>query len=148
MALKPGLSTAGNFLDQLTGKVPSAPETHALGVALVFHADHELSAFTFAARVAVATPTDIYSAVISAVISAVGTLAGPPHGGANVNVMHLLAQIGTPDRTEEVVGQMLADGKKIPGIGHRVCRTLNPRAVSLREIPRQLAESSGDSKWY
>ena len=144
VALKPGLSTAGNFLDQLTGKVPSAPETHALGVALVFHADHELSAFTFAARVAVATPTDIYSAVISAV----GTLAGPPHGGANVNVMHLLAQIGTPGRTEEAVGQMLADGKKIPGIGHRVCRTLNPRAVSLREMSRQLAESSGDSKWY
>ena len=148
VALKPGLSTAGNFLDQLTGKVPSAPETHALGVALVFHADHELSAFTFAAHVAVATPTDIYSAVISAVISAVGTLAGPPHGGANVNVMHLLAQIGTPDRTEEAVGQMLADGKKTPGIGHWVCRTLNPRAVSLREMSRQLAESSGDSKWY
>ena len=152
VAPKPGLSTAGNFLDQLTGKVPSAPETHSLGVALVFHADHELSAFTFAARVAVATPTDIYSAVTSAVTSAftstVGTLARPPHGGANVNVMHLLAQIGTPGRTEEAVGQMLADGKKIPGIGHRVCRTLNPRAVSLREIPRQLAESSGDSKWY
>ena len=128
--------------------MPSAPETHTLGVALVFHADHELNAFTFAARVAVATPTDMYSAVTNAVTSAVGTLAGPLHSGANVNVMHLLAQIGAPDRAKEVVGQMLAGGKKIPGIGHRVCRALDPHAVSLREISRQLAESSGDPKWY
>ena len=113
-------------------------------MALVLHADHELNASTFAARVTVATLTDMYSAVTSAV----GTLAGPLHGGANVNVMHLLAKIGTPDRAEEIVTQMLAEGKKIPGIGHRVYRALDPRAVSLREMSRQLAESSGDSKWY
>ena len=141
---KPGLSTAGNFLYQLTGKEPSATETHALDVALILHADHELNASTFAARVTIATLTDMYSAVTSAV----GTLAGPLHGGANVNVMHLLAQIGRPDRAEEVVTEMLAEGKKIPGIGHRVYRALDPRAVSLREMSRQLAESSGDMKWY
>ena len=141
---KPGLSTAGSFLYQLTGKEPSATEMHALDVALVLHADHELNASTFAARVTVATLTDMYSAVTSAV----GTLAGPLHGGANVNVMHLLAKIGTPDRAEEIVTQMLAEGKKIPGIGHRVYRALDPRAVSLREMSRQLAESSGDPKWY
>ena len=144
VAPKPGLSTAGSFLYQLTGKEPSETETHALDVALVLHADHELNASTFAARVTVATLTDVYSAVTSAV----GTLAGPLHGGANVNVMHLLAEIGAPDRAEEVVGQMLAEGKKIPGIGHRVYRALDPRAVSLREMSRQLAESSGDTKWY
>jgi len=144
VAPKPGLSTAGNFLYQLTGTEPGATETHALDVALVLHADHELNASTFAARVTVATLTDMYSAVTSAV----GTLAGPLHGGANVNVMHLLEQIGTPDRAEEIVTQMLAEGKKIPGIGHRVYRALDPRAVSLREMSRQLAESSGDAKWY
>ena len=144
VAPKPGLSTAGNFLYQLTGREPSATETHALDVALVLHADHELNASTFAARVTVATLTDMYSAVTSAV----GTLAGPLHGGANVNVMHLLALIETPNRAEEVVTQMLAEGKKIPGIGHRVYRALDPRAVSLREMSRQLAESSGDMKWY
>ncbi len=141
---KAGLSTAGNFLYQLTGTEPSETETHALDVALVLHADHELNASTFAARVTVATLTDMYSAVTSAV----GTLAGPLHGGANVNVMRLLALIGTPDRAEEVVTGMLAEGKKIPGIGHRVYRALDPRAVSLREMSRQLAESSGDTKWY
>ena len=144
VAPKPGLSTAANFLYQLTGKEPSETEAHALDVALVLHADHELNASTFAARVTVATLTDMYSAVTSAV----GTLAGPLHGGANVNVMHLLAKIGTPDRAEEIVTQMLAEGKKIPGIGHRVYRALDPRAVSLREMSRQLAESSGDAKWY
>ena len=144
VAPKTGLSTAGNFLYGLTGAEPGATETHALDVALVLHADHELNASTFAARVTVATLTDMYSAITSAV----GTLAGPLHGGANVNVMHLLEKIGTPDRADEVVTQMLAEGKKVPGIGHRVYRALDPRAVSLREMSRQLAEATGDAKWY
>jgi citrate synthase len=139
-----GLSTAASFLHQLTGNVPSETASHALDVALILHADHELNASTFAARVTVATLTDMYSAVTSAV----GTLAGPLHGGANVNVMNLLEKIGTPDKADAIVAQMLADGKKIPGIGHRVYRALDPRAVSLREMSRQLAETTGDSKWY
>ncbi|MGO8672707.1 MAG: citrate/2-methylcitrate synthase [Capsulimonadaceae bacterium] len=144
VAPKPGLSTAANFLYQLNGIEPGPTAVRALDVALILHADHELNASTFAARVTVATLTDVYSAVTSAV----GTLAGPLHGGANVNVMHLLEKIGTPDNAEPIVAQMLADGKKIPGIGHRVYRALDPRAVSLREMSRQLAESTGDSKWY
>ncbi len=144
IAPKTGLSTAASFLYLLTGKEPSVTEAHALDVALILHADHELNASTFAARVTVATLTDMYSAVTSAV----GTLAGPLHGGANVNVMHLLEKIGTPDKADALVSQMLAEGKKIPGIGHRVYRALDPRAVSLREMSQQLAESSGDSKWY
>ncbi len=144
IAPKAGLSTAGNFLYQLTGTEPDATATHALDVALTLHADHELNASTFSARVTVATLTDMYSAVTSAV----GTLAGPLHGGANVNVMHLLEKIGTPDRAEEIVTAMLAEGQKIPGIGHRVYRALDPRAVSLREMSKQLAESTGDSKWF
>src|SRR6185437_14582134 len=133
-----------NFLYQLTGKEPDATATRALDVALILHADHELNASTFAARVTVATLTDMYSAITSAV----GTLAGPLHGGANVNVMHLLEKIGTPDKADEVVSQMLASGQKIPGIGHRVYRALDPRAVSLREMSRQLAQSSGQPQWY
>ena len=144
IAPKPGLSTAANFLYQLTGKEPTETEAHALDVALILHADHELNASTFAARVTVATLTDLYSGVTSAI----GTLAGPLHGGANVNVMHLLEKIATPDKADVIVSQMLAEGKKIPGIGHRVYRALDPRAVSLREMSKQLAESSGDSKWY
>lgn len=144
VAPKAGLSTAGNFLYQLNGKEPDATQTHALDVALVLHADHELNASTFAARVIAATETDMYSAVTGAI----GALAGPLHGGANVNVMRLLEKIGTPDKVDEIVGDMLANKQKIPGIGHRVYRALDPRAVSLREMSRQLAESTGDPKWY
>lgn len=144
VAPKPGLSTAGNFLYQLTGKEPDAMQAHALDVALVLHADHELNASTFAARVIAATETDMYSAITGAI----GALAGPLHGGANVNVMRLLEKIGTPDKVDEIVGGMLANKQKIPGIGHRVYRALDPRAVSLREMSRQLAESTGDPKWY
>jgi citrate synthase len=141
---QPGLSTAANFLHQLTGSVPDETAAHALDVALILHADHELNASTFAARVTVATLTDMYSAVTSAI----GTLAGPLHGGANVNVMNLLEQIGEPDKADAIVAGMLADGKKIPGIGHRVYRALDPRAVSLREMSRRLAETTGEPKWY
>jgi citrate synthase len=144
IAPKPGLSTAASFLYQLTGREPDQTATRALDVALILHADHELNASTFAARVTVATLTDMYSAITSAV----GTLAGPLHGGANVNVMHLLEKIGTPERADEVVAQMLAAGQKIPGIGHRVYRALDPRAVSLRQMSKQLAETSGQPQWY
>ena len=141
---KSGLSTAANFLYQLTGKEPDATSARALDVALILHADHELNASTFAARVIAATESDMYSAVTGAI----GALAGPLHGGANVNVMRLLEKIGDPDRAEEVVTQMLDAKQKVPGIGHRVYRALDPRAISLREMSRQLAETTGDAKWY
>jgi citrate synthase len=144
IAPKPGLSTAANFLYQLLGHEPDATAARALDVALILHADHELNASTFSARVTVATLADMYSGITSAM----GTLSGPLHGGANVNVMHVLDQIGSPERAESVINGMLSSGKKIPGIGHRVYRTLDPRAVSLREMSRQLAEATGNSRWY
>jgi len=144
IAPKSGLSTAGNFLFQLTGEVPNDVATHALDVALVLHADHELNASTFSARVTIATLTDMYSAITSAV----GTLAGPLHGGANINVMHILEKIGSPENVDQVVSEMMAAGQRVPGIGHRVYKTLDPRAVSLREMSKQLAESTGDDRWY
>lgn len=144
IAPKPGLRTAANFLYMLKGEEPSEIETHALDVALILHADHEINASTFAARVTIATLTDVYSAVVSAI----GALAGPLHGGANTNVMRTLEKIGSADKAEEVVTQMLGSGQKIPGIGHAVYKALDPRAVSLREMSRQLAQSTGDSHWF
>lgn len=144
IAPKPGLRTAANFLYMLKGEEPSEIETHALDVALILHADHEINASTFAARVTIATLTDVYSAVVSAI----GALAGPLHGGANTNVMRTLEKIGSADKAEEVVTQMLGSGQKIPGIGHAVYKALDPRAVSLREMSRQLAQSTNDSHWF
>lgn len=144
IAPKPGLSTAANFLYMLLGHEPDTTAARALDVALILHADHELNASTFSARVTVATQADMYSAITAAV----GTLSGPLHGGANVNVMHLLEKIGTADRADQIVSDMLAAGKKIPGIGHRVYRTLDPRAISLREMSQQLVETTGDERWY
>ncbi|HEX5323242.1 MAG TPA: citrate synthase [Capsulimonadaceae bacterium] len=141
---KPELSIAANFLYMLSGKEPDETMARALDVALILHADHELNASTFAARVTIATLTDMYSAITSAV----GTLAGPLHGGANVQVMHMLEEIGEPERAEEYVTNMLASGKKVMGIGHRVYRTLDPRAASLREMSLQIAQSTGERKWY
>lgn len=139
-----GQSTAWNFLYMLTGDEPDHMSERALDVAMVLHADHELNPSTFAARVTVATLTDMYSAITTAV----GTLAGPLHGGANVEVMRMLEQIGDPREADRFVSEALNNGRKLMGIGHRVYKTLDPRAVSLRYMSRQLAESSGNRKWY
>lgn len=144
IAPKPGLSTAANFLYMLHGEEPNETAERTMDVALILHADHELNASTFAARVTIATLTDVYSAITSAI----GALAGPLHGGANVNVMHLLEKIGTADKAELVVTQMLAAGQKIPGIGHAVYKALDPRAVSLSEMSEKLADATGDRRWF
>ena len=112
----------------LTGKRPSPLEARALDVALVLHADHEFNASTFAARVAAATLTDVHSAIVGAI----GALKGPLHGGANTDVMNLLLEIGqdaTDQKIEEVIRAKLARKEKIPGFGHRVYRTEDPRAT-------------------
>src|SRR5687767_14883593 len=122
IAPDPVLSHAANFLYMLTGERPSALATRAFDVALTLHADHELNASTFAARVAAATLTDIYSAVVAAI----GALKGPLHGGANADVMRLLIEIGPdapPDRIDDVIRGKLSRKVKIPGFGHRVYRT-------------------------
>ena len=139
-----GISHAANFVYMLTGKKPDATAERALDVALILHADHEFNASTFAARVTVATLTDVHSAVTSAI----GTLKGPLHGGANQDVMRMLIDIGETERAETYVKEALASKRKISGFGHRVYRTEDPRATHLRRMSRDLSESSGTRKWF
>jgi citrate synthase len=139
-----GLSLAANFLYTLKGEQPDDIATRTMDVAFVLHADHELNASTFAARVTAATLSDMYSAIVSAI----GTLKGPLHGGANEGVIKNLLEIGTIDRVEQWVKDAFAAKKKIMGFGHRVYRTVDPRATHLVEMSRQLGERTGETKWY
>jgi citrate synthase len=139
------LSHAANFLLQLNGSKPSSTAERALDIALILHADHELNASTFAARVTAATLSDMHSAITSAI----GALKGPLHGGANEAVFRILEEI---DRKKsdpvDHVREMLAQKKKVPGFGHRVYHTEDPRATHLRVMSRDLGRSSGQSQWY
>jgi citrate synthase len=143
----PALGHAANFLYMLTGNRPSALSTRAFDIALVLHADHELNASTFAARVAAATLTDLHSAIVGAI----GALKGPLHGGANADVMRLLIEIGqdaTPERVDEAIRGKLARKVKIPGFGHRVYRTEDPRATHLRRMSEELGKRAGNTRWF
>jgi citrate synthase len=139
------LSHAANFLLMLNGKRPSPTAERALDIALVLHADHELNASTFAARVTAATLSDMHSSITSAI----GALKGPLHGGANEAVFRILSAIDSSgvDPVEHIKG-MLAQKKKVPGFGHRVYHTEDPRATHLRKMSQDLCESSGQAKWY
>jgi citrate synthase len=139
------LSHAGNFLYMLSGEIPSATAQRALDVSLILHADHELNASTFAARVVAATLSDMHSAITAAI----GALKGPLHGGANEAVFHMLQAVDASgaDPVDYVKG-MLAQKKKVPGFGHRVYHTEDPRATHLRSMSRDLGESSGNRKWF
>jgi citrate synthase len=139
------LSHAANFLLQLTGVKPSSTAERALDIALILHADHELNASTFAARVTAATLSDMHSAITSAI----GALKGPLHGGANEAVFRILESIER-EKADPVdyVRNMLAQKKKIPGFGHRVYHTEDPRATHLRGMSRDLCHSSGQPQWY
>jgi len=139
------LSHAANFLLMLNGEAPSATAERAFDMALILHADHELNASTFAARVTAATLSDMHSAVTSAI----GALKGPLHGGANEAVFKILMDIDQAgaDPVEYVKG-LLAQKKKIPGFGHRVYHTEDPRATHLRKMSHDLGESSGNPKWF
>jgi citrate synthase len=143
----PVLGHAANFLYMLSGERPSGLATHAFDVALTLHADHELNASTFAARVAAATLTDIHSAIVGAI----GALKGPLHGGANADVMRLLLEIGKDaplEKAEEIVRAKLARKEKIPGFGHRVYHTEDPRATHLRQMSRDLGQRAGEPQWF
>jgi citrate synthase len=143
----PVLGHAANFLYMLTGERPTALAAHAFDVALVLHADHELNASTFVARVAAATLTDVHSTIVGAI----GALKGPLHGGANADVMRLLLEIGPtapPGRAEEVVRTKLARKEKIPGFGHRVYHTEDPRATHLRQMSKDLGQRAGQPVWF
>jgi citrate synthase len=141
----PSLSHAANFLWMLNGEKPSATATKTFDVALILHADHELNASTFAARVIAATLSDIHSAITGAI----GALKGPLHGGANEAVMRMLFAIDKAgaDPVDYVAG-LLAQKKKISGFGHRVYHTEDPRATHLRKMSEELGESSGNAKWF
>ncbi len=138
------LRLADNFLYMLHGQRPDKFSAHVFDTALVLHADHELNASTFAARVTAATLTDLYSAITSAI----GTLKGPLHGGANEQVMLMLDEIGSVDRVDTWIEQALAQHKKIMGFGHRVYKTEDPRATILRRFSRELGEQTGTLKYY
>jgi citrate synthase len=141
----PALSHAANFLWMLNDEKPSETAAKTLDVALILHADHELNASTFAARVIAATLSDIHSAVTGAI----GALKGPLHGGANEAVMRMLFAIDKAGADPvEYVRDMLAAKKKVSGFGHRVYKTEDPRATHLRRMSEQLSKDSGVAKWY
>jgi citrate synthase len=140
----PKLGFAADFLYTLTGKRPDDVMEHVFDIALILHADHELNASTFAARVTAATLSDIYSSVTSAI----GALKGPLHGGANQEVIKLLLEAGSPDRAAARVREMLARKAKIPGFGHRVYHTEDPRATHLRALSEELGKRTGHTELY
>ena len=137
------LSEAGHFLYLITGEEPSEAATKTLDIAYILHADHGMNASTFSARVTVATLSDFYSAMTSAV----GTLKGPLHGGANEGVIKMLQEIGSLDQVDAYVEDCLANKKKIMGIGHRVYKVLDPRAPHLQRMAVKLTEELGETKW-
>src|SRR6202522_3470745 len=139
------LSHAGNFLWMLNGEKPTATATKTFDVALILHADHELNASTFAARVIAATLSDIHSAITGAI----GALKGPLHGGANEAVMRMLFAIDEEGAEPvDYVAKLLAQKKKISGFGHRVYHTEDPRATHLRKMSEELSKTAGNSKWF
>ncbi|MEC2054691.1 citrate synthase [Peribacillus psychrosaccharolyticus] len=144
VAPRTDLSFAANFLYMLTGNEPEAIEEEAFNKALVLHADHELNASTFTARVCVATLADIYSGVTSAI----GALKGPLHGGANEQVMKMLTEIGSVDKVESYINEKLQNKEKIMGFGHRVYRKGDPRAKHLRDMSQKLTELTGQPEYY
>ena len=141
---RPDLGLAANLLYMLTGEEPDALRARIIDVALTLHAEHGMNASTFAGRVAAGTMADMHAAVTAAIAA----LKGPLHGGANERVMHMLEQIGEPEKAESWVRDALGRGEKIMGFGHRVYRTLDPRAPILKRLAEELNRTNaGEMKW-
>jgi citrate synthase len=140
----PDENIATNFLYMLKGEKPSEHDAHVFDVCLVLHADHELNASTFTARVVAGTLANIYASVTAAI----GALSGPLHGGANTNVMKTLLEIGDIENLESFIKQALTEKRKIMGFGHAVYRTEDPRATHLRKFSKEMGERAGVTKWY
>jgi citrate synthase len=138
------LGIAANFLYMLRGEVASERDARIIDVCMILHADHELNASTFTARVVAGTLADMYSCVTAAI----GALSGPLHGGANTAVMKTLLEIGSLENAEPFIKQSLKDKRKIMGFGHAVYKTEDPRATHLRKFSKEAGEAAGDSKWY
>lgn len=137
------LTEAEHFLYLLQGEIPTKEASDTLDICYVLHADHGMNASTFSARVTIATLADIYSAITSAI----GTLKGPLHGGANEGVIHMLQEIGEESKVDAWIEEALAEKKKIMGIGHRVYKTLDPRAPHLRAMALAMCERLDQNKW-
>ena len=144
LAPDPQKSLAWNFLYLLTGAHPDDYAALTFDAALILHADHELNASTFSARVTAATLSDLHSAVCSAI----NTLKGPLHGGANEAVMKMLEEIGSLDNVDHYMEQLRANKQKVMGFGHRVYKAKDPRAVILERMSEELGVRAGDSKWF
>jgi citrate synthase len=140
----PSLNIASNFLYMLKGERPTEREARIFDVCLILHADHELNASTFTARVIAGTLADMYGAVTGAIAA----LSGPLHGGANTNVMKMLLEIGSPEKAEGWLEDALAGKKKIMGFGHRVYKTEDPRSVWLRRFSKEVGEERGETRWF
>ncbi|MEY2505116.1 MAG: citrate synthase [Verrucomicrobiota bacterium] len=137
------LTEAEHFLYLMCGEPQSKEASDTLDVAFILHADHGMNASTFSARVTISTLSDFYSAITAAI----GTLKGPLHGGANEGVINMLEEIGSEDKVDAYVEKQLAEKKKIMGIGHRVYKTLDPRAPHLQKMAKKLSEKLGEPKW-
>lgn len=144
VAPDPALNCAANFLYMLHARPPAAEDARAFDVALILHADHSFNASTFAARVTASTLSDMHSAITSAL----GTLKGPLHGGANERVMRMLLEIQTPERAEPYLRDLLDRKQKVMGFGHRVYHTEDPRATVLRKMSEETGKRSGQPKWF
>lgn len=140
----PEENIATNFLYMLKGEKPSEHDARLFDVCLILHADHELNASTFTARVVAGTLATVYASVVAAI----GALSGPLHGGANTNVMKTLLEIGELDRVEEFLMSALAAKRKIMGFGHAVYKTEDPRATHLRQFSKEAGERAGNTKWH
>ena len=139
----PSLGEAANFLYLVDGEKPSEAKEKTIDMCYILHADHGMNASTFSARVTIATLSGMYSAITSAI----GTLKGPLHGGANEGVIKMLQEIGSVEKVDEFVADCLKNKKKIMGIGHRVYKVLDPRAPHLKAMAKKLSGELGDTKW-
>ena len=139
----PALGEAANFLYMVNGQKPTAEMESTMDMCYVLHADHGMNASTFSARVTIATLSDMYSAITSAI----GTLKGPLHGGANEGVIKMLREIGSPDKVDAYIEDCLKQKAKIMGIGHRIYKTLDPRAPHLKRMAQILSAKLGEPKW-
>ena len=144
VAPDPGLGHAANFLYMLTGERPDEELARFMDVCLVLHAEHSFNASTFAAREVASTRAHMYAAVTAAI----GSLSGDLHGGANVRVMEMLLDIGSPDAVEDYVNTILDEGRKIMGLGHAVYKTDDPRAHILAPMSKKMGERIGQPQWY
>jgi len=137
-------NVATNFLYMLRGEMPAEHDAKLFDVCLILHADHELNASTFTARVVAGTLATVYASVVAAI----GALSGPLHGGANTNVMKTLLEIGELDNVESYVKRALSEKRKMMGFGHAVYKTEDPRATHLRKFSKEMGERAGNTKWY